>query len=799
MYKELVNFENLIECVKQDKCVIGSEASTLDRYPIRFVLFDNFDDSFEFVQQIQSEYKCIVKSVEEWISNDFDDILITHSLLAENIKSYISSVDGQDTVITPFSELARFYNNTTSIEFYSLISTIKSIESNILGFGRKQRVYIPIVGLEGKMAQFHNDPQINIWYLKSSEYKSNYKFILTQSVYGVKGIESKFTYCRNVRDWLKLWKSESVRSEIISTSTSLYINAENAQPDNAFTFCRCSNVSEFLKYGINLDIEIPYDKEEDIHWKRLASEIDCSNFNYDRFVNNYFRISELADSYVFLKTWFDYNSEFERWLLKNYYLTKFCGEGYICKVLRECRTLSNVEFFSNVLLCIFSLEDSSVYIDERFDCLEFASRNKFEVAIPEDTQNYLVSKILETAEKYGYQAAGTYFSPLTKAEKELAFDWWRNSQITLDGLNKFFPDLVSYLGNSSMDFDQSWLNEYFIAYKQAKTKNEYSADIRNYINTYNRNITEFNSWYQDFKTTKTVLFNRSDIEVYYWIDGLGVEWIPFIVDLISSYNREQIYLNELHIARSFLPSTTEENKKSLKDLCVDLKKVGDLDEHAHSVKNTYPEYIIDEFEIVKKAVREIISNFSGKKIAIVSDHGLTALSQLCEGLNLAGVDSDHHGRVAKCQNKTTSSNDYIIIENNSTLCALNHKSLCGKIRIGQSAHGGCTPEEVLVPIFIVSNSKNVVNWKATLLTREVMLASSSLEYKIIGLSQVANIQLVYNGKSYGFEKKSPTGYVCENINITQSVDEVELFIDGKSQIDTIKIKAAAEENDLFDF
>ena len=38
----------------------------------------------------------------------------------------------------------------------------------------------------------------------------------------------------------------------------------------------------------------------------------------------------------------------------------------------------------------------------------------------------------------------------------------------------------------------------------------------------------FDTWYQSLKTTRFLLAGRNDIDVYYWIDGLGVEWIPFI-------------------------------------------------------------------------------------------------------------------------------------------------------------------------------------------------------------------------------------------------------------------------------
>lgn len=36
----------------------------------------------------------------------------------------------------------------------------------------------------------------------------------------------------------------------------------------------------------------------------------------------------------------------------------------------------------------------------------------------------------------------------------------------------------------------------------------------------------FEGWRNHFKTVKTILHNRKDIDVYYWIDGLG--WTGYL-------------------------------------------------------------------------------------------------------------------------------------------------------------------------------------------------------------------------------------------------------------------------------
>ena len=124
------NIAQLIELVKEDKLTQNASTYLRDRYPIRFVLFDNFNDSFEFVSQLM-DCGCILKSVEDWVDPDYPDIMLTYNDLSRRIKNFIQNetLPSNDYVIAPFSELARFYDNNERKTFESLLRTIKGIES----------------------------------------------------------------------------------------------------------------------------------------------------------------------------------------------------------------------------------------------------------------------------------------------------------------------------------------------------------------------------------------------------------------------------------------------------------------------------------------------------------------------------------------------------------------------------------------------------------------------------------------------------------------------------------------------
>ena len=251
-----------------------------------------------------------------------------------------------------------------------------------------------------------------------------------------------------------------------------------------------------------------------------------------------------------------------------------------------------------------------------------------------------------------------------------------------------YPELYHYmqpLGLNDLSGDKQWVSDYFDAYRHSKIADMSLPKIREIIAEKNANPSTFLSWKDEFKTVRTILYNRTDIDVFYWIDGLGIDWITFIKNIVARYTKEHVYLNEIHVAVSDIPTTTSVNKPRLQSLLptgVELPKLGNLDTYAHH-HHSYPHYIIEEMAIVEKAIVDVLTNYNGKKIAFISDHGLTYLSQYEDGMKLAGVESDHEGRMAKVTTGNISQdNNYIILEDGKTLCSLSHRSLVNKVDKG---------------------------------------------------------------------------------------------------------------------
>lgn len=806
-FKTVASFEELKALVEEDKNMNGMGAATANRYPIRFVLFDNFKDSYEFVMYMQEECGVAIQSVDKWIDREYPDLMITYQELSEHISEYIVSLDGHDCVITPFSELARFYDNQQSHTFDALIKTLKSIEASMEGVEHSQRIYIPIIGLEGKMGVFENDTQINVWHLHDENSPNeNYTMILVndKACYGVKHVEEKAAVVHSVGEWLNIWKKQEIhqRRTIICTSKSIFANAKFAQPDNAFFYVTPQNAFEFLKQGLHLNLgEMVYQPNDEDNWRLLAEQIDLSKeFDFCSFVIRYFDVSDLSSYLSFLKVWFSHSRNFDRWLLCSYYLVFNQADNFLTACLSEMKSYSNADLFMNIVLRMTSVKSE---MEERRVCLNEAAQKN--VKLTENIEVLLGNRLENIAKQSGYHEAIKYFSGITNKEKELAIAWLGKGHIHVNEVKDFYPDLYNYMQSQPLLTPQnSWLVSYIDSYKMAKLGNVFTDEVSNVIAEHNANSVAFDTWYQSLKTTASLLAGRSDIEVYYWIDGLGVEWIPFIQSILVQHQQDNLYLNETMVARALLPTTTEVNKKELQRLSgIDIQtmKIGDLDSQAHKQGNKYPDTIISEMEIVKNAVEKIILAYAGKKIAIVSDHGLTYLSQLQNGLNLAGFESDHHGRLAVCKtSKATHDKNYIILEDGKTVCALTHKSICNKVPRDLGCHGGCTPEEVLVPIFIISGNPNNSHWTVVLLSPEVSATEPVVKLQIKGLSKLDVPYIKYGNKTYTLRQTVEDEFVSEPLIANENDNSIRILVNG-TEIDLVTIhwNMGAQEEDLFDF
>lgn len=805
MYKEFGSLEDLYQEIETDKNWTGAESSLRNRYPIRFVLFENFGDFGEFVQVCQ-DHDVYVQSIEKWMKEGQDDKLITYSQLAALFESYIKSLPANDFVIAPFSEITRFYDNMRYAEFDSLLKTIRLIQSPEEAQSGHQRIYVPIIGMQSKVSKFKDDPNIHIWEYHSGTEYDNYHLILTNgTTYGVKGLEERYTLCEDLRHWIALWKNvgAKIKPQIICTSKCIFANSDNAQPDNAFKYTVCNNAFEFLTEGLGINLGKLSLREEDMpYWEELASCIDVTDFDFDVFVNQRFNTLNLNDENAFVQTWFEYKDTFSRWLLKTYFVWKSGERSYLIRVLENVTSLSTSDLFSQIATHIFDEPLDEASIGQRLSLLKEAKRQHVQIkSLAEQKVKAKLSAMAADPER-GPLFAMKYMSPLTLSEQCLMVEWVGQGKVEKNDIKNLFPELYAYLLPSSIKTGKGngWTNEYFQEYCLSKVGNQETGSLAKKLKELNGSQVCFETWRDGFKTVKTLMHNRQDIDIYYWIDGLGVDWIPFMTQVIDKHKADGVFLNEIYVAASELPTVTSVNKTKLDELANGkLEKIGDVDKFAHTQK-TYPAYLVEEFRIVEDAISKVLSLYNGKKIAFVSDHGISYMAQFGAGLNLAGVETDHAGRCGHwLKGSAQTDNNYIVLDDGQTLCSLNNNSLSAKTPMGQGAHGGATPEEVLVPIIIVSNQKNANAYSAKLQSSEIVASSPVVRYTIKGLSSIDTPFVTYNDVDYALHNIGGDVYESERLNLVNTSTRIILHIGDFKQTDNLSINTGAQEDDLFGF
>ena len=247
------------------------------------------------------------------------------------------------------------------------------------------------------------------------------------------------------------------------------------------------------------------------------------------------------------------------------------------------------------------------------------------------------------------------------------------------------------------------MNTYIQSYKQAKIEDKYTDEIKNFITEKNANEETFYQWYHSFELSKELLAKEKPDKVY-WIDGLGIEYLSLIQDIINNSNFKIL---QLQIAKTGIPSSTEHNRFE------NVEKIKDLDAFIHNNLYQHPQTICKEIDIVKDIFKKILNQTTESTIAIVSDHGSTVLSRLVDSKKYT-TKASHEGRYIKLDSvDCLEDSDYIRCKNgeDNFKVALTHASLDTKpVR---EVHGGCTPEEILVPFILISNKKENINSRST--------------------------------------------------------------------------------------
>lgn len=349
-----------------------------------------------------------------------------------------------------------------------------------------------------------------------------------------------------------------------------------------------------------------------------------------------------------------------------------------------------------------------------------------------------------------------YLTNNTKLEKEAIIDLISvyaeeyTSQELRDILVEIYPDLAAYLDSYSF-YGNTWLDAYFTEYRYSKVLNRISPELRE--------MAERQAVDHDFlkllPRIAAVDSISKDGTFLFFVDAMGVEFIPYIVEKCREYELKVT----VTVAHCELPSLTRCNKDFFESYPPEQRtKVSELDDIIHHGKENYdyqvtktPLHLIRELEIIDEVLRNartrLLSGNSTTKVLLVADHGATRMAVINEHIIDIDVNSKgtNGGRVCE-YTEAVKTIPYAIREGDYYILA-SYDRFKGGQPANVEAHGGGTLEEVIVPVITLSMPTEEI---------EVQVETKIVEYsfkqqpvlKLFSKTVLTNVSVLINGKWY---------------------------------------------------
>ena len=826
------NLQNIIDLIDKDKKKSGS----YDRYPVRFLYM-------HLTSKIEDDIDCLVQelnkrhfTVQEDIYNDlivinlfdllpFEDGWITKS----NLFNFIYNLDSnKDYLILGFSELARFYSKS---DLESLITSfMTNVESNVKK--SKQRIYFLCFSLFDKISMelqlncrnesinpiisdgsFQTENDNILVYYASSEYDKYFKNKISTT-----------------KKWLSLYKTNclDLSKGIICISDTLISLYEKAKPDNFVSIEKLDSYFKLLVhiYKFNLFTACENDFSKDF-WSELFEYCFSQNiFNLKEIIKVKFNVQNLSDSNVLII--FNKSNLFEKTVI-HLFLIEYCSEfeygDYLNNIFSKIKHNKYLNL-SKTILCNFTILDINninylkaraffikqidigtlnLYVNEYMSTINTAIinflRSKiFNISIDEkiDLFNFCIEDFLNT-----YQVDKQYFLNMMRdlfarflshilvseliEDKIAIISMIQNQLIYLEDIKKIYPELIEYLGNeNSFNISNSlqWASKYLYEYKLSKIMNLPSEHL-------NANLLEcsddiFYTWHNDTNLHYALeIVNSSQYDICIVLDGVGAEYLDFLVYLAKKNHKKVLFSN---VAKCFLPSITSVNKKHYDgkyDEWINEFDTEIIHGTYYDAKKTLPL----ELKKLEDIFCKVIAKYCNKRILFFSDHGSTAIGKITKNKKVYSFDSNHEGRCALIKQSEfctfQSCNDFLQYQSDDgSKWLLSLKDISLNDNPKREAHGGCSREEVLIPVIIIGNAEESIT------DFEIILKSGILS----GLNRKVEIEILpHSNKTPILEEASGKRHIMKLKDGYTWVSEMQ---DIKSQIIKIYVESSYKEIEI---
>lgn len=688
--KSFESYDSLLSEIEQDREVRGGQ---IGRYPVRVILLDDFE-----------KYKSLVGDLCARVIEL--SALMEHDNYWFGMNALIDIVKAQEdnAVIVPISEVIRFYNDDM---FNGFLSTVLLMQNT-----HKIRIYIPLVGVGNRFNKFwasfnRKSEGPPVWNLQTTPEEQ--KKICVYSC--VAEMETVISSINSNRDWLDYWKSER-DTPLIAKNQSIIRRWNEFLPNGCFEKDSIENPKDVLSKILRIHFSRAYRDNEAKFWKKLLADCDETRMLRDMFPAQVLErilgiqsIANMADLDLLEK--YLKSDEYSRWIVIMLLEQLGAEESYLRIVMRNLDSLDDFSIVNGLYLDVFEPGRAS-YASERKRLIE---------SLPSCYQA-MVSKFIEQilnwleAPEHGIELCTTY----SIEEREyLALKVAENQDFPR--LWDLYPELAAYMNWRGVKakgegIPQEFI-DYFQSYNSCKLMNEISPEFEAMFEELNADKDSFYKWYYGLPE-----LGVADGYKMVQFDGLGAEWLPYIlycVELyLGMYSKE---VESCELRRVELPSTTSKNRIN------EALLIKDFDAQIiHKASGyDYPRSLIESLDLIKELVRVHVMLAPEAKICITADHGASFMCSKNHGaINMhKDLEAKHEGRYYEGEKKIPDNQYFFNV--GEYFVAFKHHVISTNVR--REVHGGACPEEVLVPYILVSKTEAAIKQEYS-----VQLSNHSLSF-----------------------------------------------------------------------
>ena len=758
-----------------------NKTNIYNRYPIRFLFTPLTDDAENDIFKLYNDYMkkyyadknkdLIIKNLYDELP--FEDGWITKTQLINFIKKILD--DNNDYIILGFSELIRFYSREDLSSI--IISFMTDIESqNEIN----KRIYIVCfslfeqISLELKTNNRNESINPIIQLSEEQLYENFISVYYANSNFDTSLFDNKI---KTSSEWLSIYKSKKLNlsSGIVCISDTLVTLYEMAKPDNFVSIEKLDSYFKLLTVMYKVQFKNTYESDfPDNFWELIFKKCKKYNsFEIRKVLLILLNLQEI-DAEIFIykyKNSDDFTAKMLLLYLKEYGENTIHGYEYLLKNIEGSNNTYN-----NLIKKIYTGFNSNYSLYEyniRKEYMEYISVDEFsnfskeyKNSINQNFINYMRMRIFNNEIEnishedlfklniyqvcdncninidYFKKIFNMFYNSFLKnviccksiEDKVLVINLLRNSLITLEEAKSVYIDIDKYIGNKKQTLVNSsmhWLSGYIYEYRLSKLYDSPTKELEKII--LSTNSDSFLQWYySDELNYPLELLKKEQYDHLVVLDGVGIEYFDYMLEIIKEHNKFVLYAN---YSKCFLPSITSIHKNKYEGKYDSWITKFDKD-CIHTLYYKDLSQIPLKLETLKGILLDIFNKYSGKKIALIADHGCTALGKIFNYKKKYDFnENEHEGRCMhiSANTKINSTEDYCVINNNESdyLISISGYSL-GNTPIRES-HGGGTIEEVVVPCLIISDNRNdAINTKYT----------ANVLNKINGIERKVSIEIV---------------------------------------------------------